>query len=65
MTHWLRQLHAGEADEPLAPLQQVDPLRAGIRSANYRRQNGSTRLTPRQRRRIRHKLNRAIRRGLA
>jgi hypothetical protein len=37
------------------------PLSREIRERVYLRQNGSTRLTARQRRRIRHKENRSLR----
>jgi hypothetical protein len=37
------------------------PLPNEIRERVYQRQNGSTRLTARQRRRIRHKENRSLR----
>jgi hypothetical protein len=41
------------------PGREIAPLTVEQRTDNYRRQNGTDRLTPRQRRRLAHKANRA------
>lgn len=43
--------------------QAADPLHARRRERNYQRQNGTERLTPRQRRRADHKANLAAKRA--
>jgi hypothetical protein len=45
------------------PRRQAKPLNAADRVANYRRQNHHDRLKPGQRRRLSHKVNRAIKFG--
>jgi hypothetical protein len=42
---------------------RVTPLTEAQRTDNYRRQTGSARLTPRQRRRVEHKAARALNRA--
>jgi hypothetical protein len=63
--HWLRQLNDRVPPVYVAPLRQADPLPEWVRASVYRRQVGGRFPTPRQSRRIRHKLNRATKRGQA